>query len=719
MQGSGLSGEQATPPSAEMGTPWWARAQSLLLGGAFAALTSLILVMQLLPTNQLPLDVGDVSPTDVRAPARKAFISQVLTQQERSRAEGAVPDVYDPPSARIAREQITRLRSLFDYFASIRSDPYPSRPEKVALIQAIPDLNLSAATIGHLLDLKAGDWKIVTDQSSFVLDQAMRKEIRDQQLGEVKRALPALVSLDLTELQADVVISLVRELVRPNTLYNAERTAAVKRLARDSVNPTTETIEKGETILRAGDLVTPEAAEALDVFGLRHVQPQWPTMAGNVLFAIAISAILGLYIRRFTPSTFDNQQHTSLLFTLLVVFILGAKLVVTGHTVIPYLYPAAALSILTVVFFGTEMAVGVTICLALIIGVMSNGSLELTTYVLLGGLAASLRLVRMERVTVLLWSGVYVALANAGVVLAFRLPSQNWDTVGLATLLSVALINGVLSASLALIGFLLLGNLFGITTSLQLIDLARPTHPLLRQLLLKAPGTYHHSLLVSNLAEQAAERIGADDLLARVGAYYHDIGKTLRPYFFVDNQIDGVNVHDRLDPETSAQIVVSHVKDGLDLARKYSLPKAIQDFIGQHHGTTITNYFYRQAVQAHSGPEMVDRDRFTYPGPRPRRKEIGIVMLADSCEAAVRGQRPASPKPSMIWCEDHHRAPGVGRAERQRSDHARSGYDPRFFRQHPAGRVPPPRQVPGGLDRTEGRAGQGFNFEPGRPGSIA
>ncbi len=275
---------------------------------------------------------------------------------------------------------------------------------------------------------------------------------------------------------------------------------------------------------------------------------------------------------------------------------------------------------------------------------MANGSLELMAYVLVGGLAASLRLARMERVSILLWSGVYTSLANVGIILAFRLSAQNYDTIGLATLLAVGVINGPLSASLALVDLFIFGNLFGVTTSLQLLDLARPTHPLLRQLLLKAPGTYHHSILVSNLAEQAAERIGADDMLARVGAYYHDIGKTVRPYFFVDNQADGVNVHDRLDPQTSAQIIISHVKDGLELARKYRLPGVIQDFIVQHHGTTTTNYFYRQAVQAHNGPEMVDRRRFMYPGPRPRRKEIGIVMLADSCEAAVRAERPASPE---------------------------------------------------------------------------
>jgi len=172
------------------------------------------------------------------------------------------------------------------------------------------------------------------------------------------------------------------------------------------------------------------------------------------------------------------------------------------------------------------------------------------------------------------------------------------------------------------------------------MELARPTHPLLRELLLKAPGTYHHSILVSNMAEEAAGRIGADALLARVGAYYHDVGKITRPYFFVDNQVEGVNVHERLDPRTSAQIVISHVKDGLDLAKKYRLPSKVRDFIPQHHGTSLATYFYQQARES-EGDEVNEED-FRYPGPKPQTKETAIVMLADNCEAAVRAERPAS-----------------------------------------------------------------------------
>ncbi len=201
--------------------------------------------------------------------------------------------------------------------------------------------------------------------------------------------------------------------------------------------------------------------------------------------------------------------------------------------------------------------------------------------------------------------------------------------------------NGVLSASLAFVAFAVIGRAFGISTFMQLLELARPTHPLFRQLLIKAPGTYHHSIVVSNLAERAAQAIGADPLLVRVGSYYHDIGKITRPYFFAENQAEGENPHDRLDPKTSAQIIIAHTSDGLALARKYRLPERVCDFITEHHGRTYASYFYRQARQQNDGEPVPDA-QYRYPGPRPQSRETAIVMLADSIEAVVRAKRPAT-----------------------------------------------------------------------------
>jgi hypothetical protein len=212
----------------------------------------------------------------------------------------------------------------------------------------------------------------------------------------------------------------------------------------------------------------------------------------------------------------------------------------------------------------------------------------------------------------------------------------------------LGLVAGALAASLALAAFFVLSALLDLTTPFQLMELSRPTHPLFRQLLLKAPGTYHHTLLVANMAEEAAERIGADGLLTRVGTYYHDIGKTVRPYFFTENRVGGANPHERLDPRTSAQIIISHVLDGLDLAEKYRLPSAVRAFIPEHHGTGLTLAFYRMAVAAanenngNDNHREVHEEDFRYPGPKPQSRETAILMLADGCEARVRSQEPES-----------------------------------------------------------------------------
>jgi putative nucleotidyltransferase with HDIG domain len=206
------------------------------------------------------------------------------------------------------------------------------------------------------------------------------------------------------------------------------------------------------------------------------------------------------------------------------------------------------------------------------------------------------------------------------------------------------LVNGALAGLIALGSLFVIGKLFGITTSLELLDLARPTHPLLKKLLIEAPGTYHHSLIVSQLAEQAAQRIGADALLVRVAAYYHDVGKTRDPQSFVENQMDGINVHDTLAPKASASIVIDHVPRGIALAKRYGIPARLREFIPQHHGTTLAAFFHRKALKENGAAAPIEEKDYRYPGPRPQSRETAILMLADSVEATTRAERPTTPE---------------------------------------------------------------------------
>jgi putative nucleotidyltransferase with HDIG domain len=279
-----------------------------------------------------------------------------------------------------------------------------------------------------------------------------------------------------------------------------------------------------------------------------------------------------------------------------------------------------------------QLAILLTSILALLVGLVS-GNPELTLVYFAGGCVGALILWKAERTTAFAFAGLGVIIAQFTVGVCYYLVINSLDgaTVGLMLVFNLA--SGLVSASLAFFSYSILGKLFGVTTVIQLLELAHPNQPLLRRLMREAPGTYHHSMLVGTLAEQAAERLAGDALLARVGAYYHDIGKLERPLYFIDNQGNGPNIHDTLDPRQSAKIIRSHVEDGVRLAEQHRLPKRVIDIIHQHHGTCLVSYFYNKAVNM--GLDVNELD-FRYAGPKPQTKIAALVMLADGSEAAVR-----------------------------------------------------------------------------------
>jgi len=617
--------------------------RGVVLGVLLILFSALILTVRVRPTDDVAqLRVGDVAQRDVLAPRRITYVSAIETEAARARAEAAVAEIYDLPDASIARRQIARARQILDYFDSVRADVHATPDEKRELIAAVNDLVLTDGVIGGLLNADNNQWVIIKGEIVSVLDQAMRAEIRPTQLAAARRRLPTLVSLDVNDEAARIIVAIVEDLIQPNTFVNDERTAEERRLARESVQPISVTYEQNESILRAGQVIRAQHIEALQALGLKESDLPSLTALGTLAYVLLLGLVVGMYVWRFRPRPLKHPHYVWLTFGLSLVFLAMARLMVPGHALLPYLFPAAALAVTLGALIEVHFGMLVAMLTGLTVGQIAGGSLELTVYATVGPLVGVISLGRVERVNRLLWAGIYVALCNVLSVLIFRVPSGSVDPIGLLQLVGAALVNGALSASLPLLVFFVVGNVSDITTSLQLLDLSRPTQPLLRQLLLKAPGTYHHSLLVSNLSEQAAERIGANTLLTRVGAYYHDIGKMARPYFFVENQIQGDNVQDRLDPVTSAQIIVNHVRDGLDLARKYRLPADVRAFIAEHQGTGLTRYFYQKALDAADDPAKIDENEFRYPGPRPQSKETAIVMLADASEAAVRASNPSS-----------------------------------------------------------------------------
>ncbi|GIV78514.1 MAG: phosphohydrolase [Litorilinea sp.] len=590
---------------------------------------------------QLQLQVGEVAPHDVVAPRQITYESQVLTERARERAAQSVPDQYDTPDGRVRRQQVERSREILDFITIVRSDPYASPELQIDYLLAIADLDLTPELALAILEASPEEWQAIVADVPRTLDRIMREEIRENTVTIARRRVPALVSAELSEEASTIVAELVKALIRPNSLFNQARTEELRAKARSEVPVQQVTLERNEIIVRAGDIATPEQVEALTQIGLIQSEWNWWVTARAIFFTVALMVVAGATLYQLRPRTLRHQQELAIVVVVVTVGLLAAKFMIVPHDWLPYLYPLAALSMLLAVLLDVQVAVVVTMAMALVVHYLSPNNVPLITYLCTGSLLGAVILGRAERLSAFLWAGMAVVGCNLLALASYRAPFTDFTVPKLLQLHLIVLLNGGLSASVALIGYFVLGNLFGIATSLQLTELSRPTHPLLRQLLLKASGTYHHTIIVSNLAERAAAAIGADAFLARVGAYYHDIGKTVRPYFFAENIMDGSSPHDKLDPLTSAQIIISHVADGLDLARKYHLPERIQDFIREHHGRSLVQYFYIQAQKRAEG-EPVREEDFRYPGPSPRSKETAILLLADTCEAAVRAMRPAN-----------------------------------------------------------------------------
>ncbi len=613
----------------------------LLIAVGLVSLLVLALPLALSPAA-LPLQAGDVAPHNLQAPRAIEYVSEVRTEEARAAAERAIQRVYSPPDPSIARGQIERLRAALNFINLVRADEFSTPEQKQADLKAMRDLPLRQAVIEQILDMPAARWDAIQQEALGVLERVMRNTIRESDLDNIRRSVPSLVSLALTEEQAVLVAELVSAFVAPNSLYSPELTEAARQAAREAVQPVVQTYKAGELIVAGGQVISPAQLEALQKMGLIETGQRWQDYLGATALAAASSVFLGLYFFR-RPKPFLTEPRNLLLMAIIfLVFLAGARFVIPNRTVIPYLYPLPAVGLLLATLFSLETGLLLSLPLAWMAAYGLPNTLDLTAYYLTASLFGVLVLGPARRFWAFLRAGMAIAGAGVAMLLAFRLPFTPMDWIGILTLIGAALFNGLASASIALLLQYLLAQTLGLTTPLQLLEISRPDFPLLQFFLRHAPGTYQHSLQVANLAEQAAERIGADALLTRVGALFHDVGKAMNPTFFIENQMPGnLDTHDDLDPAVSSAAITRHVLDGVELARKHRLPRRLEDFILEHHGTMLTRYQYAKAVEQAGGDESkVDANKFRYPGPRPRSRETALLMLADGAEARVRAVRP-------------------------------------------------------------------------------
>lgn len=605
----------------------------------FAVALQVILLFQFLP-SRYALNEGDVSPYDVKSPAKITFVSQLRTQQERERAAAAVADVYHPiPNA--DNQATAHASAALAAIGQIRSDGLTGA-QRITQLTQLSGVSITEALAGSIVALDDARWTATSGAVLRAVNQAMRARITPSNLDEARAVVPAQVDPTLDEGQASVAVALVRAFIAPTVEVDSAATDAARKAAADAVPPVQVTIEKGETILRNGDVVTAADVEKLQAAGLRNPTIRWNDVAATGLAGIAISVLLCAYLYVFQRPLADNPRRLALLGILLLAPILAAKLTIPGRPLYAYLFPLAAAPMLLTMLLGVDVSIIATVVQAIGLGLAAGGDFELVVAVLVAGGLGALSVHRLERVNVLSIAALVVAAGSFAVIVSFQASAGDLDAEGIVLYAFLALVSGGLSAALTLGTVSFLGNTFGIATTMNLLELAHPSQPLFRRLLTEAPGTYHHSVVVANLAERAAAAIGADTLLVRIGGYYHDIGKLGRPYAFVENQLNGENIHDQLDPYTSARIILAHVSDGLQLATKHGVPPRVRDLIAQHHGTMLVQYFYRKASQSAGAP--VDETPFRYPGPRPQTREAAIMMLADGVEATVRASRDHSPE---------------------------------------------------------------------------
>jgi putative nucleotidyltransferase with HDIG domain len=609
---------------------------------AVFGLAYIFVILPLMPgLGSQPLEVGQVASQDYISPRSFSYESDVLSNQQRDNAANLVQPVYTSPDTNVARQQVGRLRDTLAYITAIRSDNYASNEQKLADLAAMEDIELHSETAQNILALSDPRWQAVQQETINVLEQVMRNTIREDRLEEARRMVPTRVSLSLPEDQAAIVSELAAAFVAPNSFYSADLTEAARQQAREDVQPVTRTYLTGETIVQRGRVITQADIEALQEAGLVEPTSPWQEQAGALAIILVAAVFSVMYLQR-RPLITSDPRSLILIAGLFLVFLGVARLLVMGHVVLPYLFPITAFSLTLASLYGVQPAVMLTLPLVILITYGIPGALELTLFYIFSALFGIFTLGQGRRISSFLRASLTSSFAGIIIILAYRLGNAETDLIGLLTLAGAALFNGAVSAGLAVILQFFLAQFLGMTTPLQLMDLSRPDHPLLQFILRRAPGTYQHSLQVANLAEQAAERINADALLTRVGALYHDAGKALNPTFFIENQLSPAqNPHNDLDPETSAAIIIRHVSDGLDLARKHRLPRRIQDFIAEHHGDSITRYQYITALEAAGGDEsLVDVQHFRYPGPKPQSRETAILMLADSSEAVTRAKTP-------------------------------------------------------------------------------
>ncbi|MCC7344283.1 MAG: HDIG domain-containing protein [Deltaproteobacteria bacterium] len=643
-----------------------------------------------LPPN---MKVGRVAPKDIKSDQNYEIVDERATEINRQEAMKSVPPVFDFDENVLAevdqnvheafqksREAIQRLADAEEIqdvlLATLGLQPTDDQVKALMQDEFSVDTEFTLRNLlrqsmsqmivaGNKELANAGEGGVtlryVQKQKNASEDEAELKDLTGiKTLDGVQTALLERAKQSPKEkdkaVQSSQLYEIASRLVRPNLSYDPVETELRRARAVGNVRNVIIKVQAGESIVRSGDRYEPHHLVILE--GIRRVKTETSFATKFLGTALFVSILLLItyvfskrFIRKFNPTRADLYFLGGVLILLLLSVRIAAALSSAFRDLLPfdvsvqalyYAIPVAAGAMLTRYILNSEISLVFAIVASALTGMFLEGDLDLSIYYLISSIVAASAIAHVERRSAILRAGVMVGAVNAAVVLAIKLVT----VVSVANVLNLpnifmnmglAFLGGLLAAIFVMVLAPVAELLFDYVTDIKLLELGNLNHPLLKEMIVKAPGTYHHSQLVAVLAEAAAAEIGANPLLARVGSYFHDVGKMRKPSYFIENQQGGENRHDKLAPSMSALIIASHVKDGLELAREYKLPTRIADFIPQHQGTKLITYFYNKAQeQAQLAGGSVDEKDYRYPGPRPQTREAGIILLADGVEAAVR-----------------------------------------------------------------------------------
>lgn len=595
-------------------------------------LSYFLLITAVAPTKYELLE-GDIAMTDIVAP--RETVDEQASEEKLKEALSKVDKQYTlKAEVKIAAEN--NISALFEKAISLSSTEIDEN-EKIVDLKKVEGVTLGDNECKLLLSLSKDSLVELKKEALDIIDSVYMKNIEDEDaesLSEAKNTATYKVkSLDLSSNISGLLNDLILEQIKPNFYYDKEKTE--EKIKEVQKNTEKVVIKKNQIIVQKGEPVTSRQINILTELGLIGDSAG----EGLILLYIVLAILLGSVMVIQFLYIYKNYKDIYLDFKQLVLInlinVFSFILVRCVSFASPFMIPLALAPLLMTMLINYKISLFVNCINIIVVAALTGFNSQIIIIAIVNALVGATILRKMQQRNDILYSTLYIAGISAVITFATGvILSSNLKDIFLNSTFSIigAVFAGVLATGL----LPFLESTFNIVTTLKLLELSNPNSPLLKKLLMEAPGTYHHSMLVANLAELAAEQVKANPVIARIGAYYHDIGKTTRPYFFKENQISKENPHDRITANLSTLIIISHVKEGLELAKEYNIPKVIQDIIAQHHGTTLVKYFYYTVKNNSENPDEVKEEDFRYPGPIPSTKEAGIIMLADSVEAAVR-----------------------------------------------------------------------------------